>query len=308
MITLVNPYIFSQAVASFTDITVAWSLNKIFTWDNAVLRIRRSSDNALAYVFFDGATANDTITTSSYISTSSDTTPSTTTLGTWVGANDAFVHTWYGMTYDNVINTNRKPTQATNTSQPKFMTAGSIITENGKPSIYFDGGDFLRQNATNIISELAPNANPFTIFTISSNDTAASYAAVFCNHYGSNFAIKMANDTRTTGGIYRGILVQTASGTYTADLASGQGVNQRMLTMTCDGAPRNFSGYYNGTFQNSSTYSGAYGNDDIIIGAQGSAGSKITGDVQEILIFPSEFSASRLNTMHTNRNAYYSIY
>ena len=273
----------SPAVFDWSDVTVLWSLRKAFSWSNAVLKVRRSSDNATAYVFIDGAVAYGEITLNSYISTSSDTTPSTTTLGTWAGSDDVFVETWYGMTYNDIIDTNKKPTQATTTAQPKFMTAGVINTENSKPTIDFDGGDYLRQNGTNILSEVAPNASAFSMFSVSRNDTASNFAAVFCTHWGSGNRQVIANDTRTTGGLYRAYFAITGSGNYFADLDASHASDQRLVSMTMgDSMSKSFTSYYNGITGGNDTYAGAWGNDDIIIGAQHFGGSKAnwkyTGD------------------------------
>ena len=56
------------------------------------------------------------------------------TLGTWIGANDGFVSTWY----DQSGNGNNA-TQTTVGSQPKIITLGNLNLINGKPSMYFDG-------------------------------------------------------------------------------------------------------------------------------------------------------------------------
>ena len=106
-------------------------------WTNAVVKIRRTSDNQTAFLFIDGSSIDDTISLSSLISTSSNTTPSATTLSTWVGSSNAFIEEWLGITPNNTIDNNKTAIQTTTTSQPQLISSGVIITKNGKPSIDF---------------------------------------------------------------------------------------------------------------------------------------------------------------------------
>ena len=97
------------------------------TYSGSAVRVRRASDNAEQDIAF----ANNEL--------------DTATLETFASGTDAFVTTWY----DQSGNGN-DATQATASAQPKIVSSGSTILENGKPTISFDGlSDYL--NMTNYI-------------------------------------------------------------------------------------------------------------------------------------------------------------
>jgi uncharacterized UPF0146 family protein len=66
---ILNSYRFAVATPAtiYAGATAIYSLRKFFGWDKAVLQIRRSNDNALAYVFIDGASSQDEISLNSYV-------------------------------------------------------------------------------------------------------------------------------------------------------------------------------------------------------------------------------------------------
>ncbi|MPV86985.1 hypothetical protein [Ostreibacterium oceani] len=101
------------------------------------LRLRRSSDNALADVAFDDE--QGLVTANSEVTLVSD--GSTTTLSGFAGASNLFVRTWY----DQNGNTGFNAVQAVNNRQPRlvFNSAG---TGNDKPSILFNGNSWLEIN------------------------------------------------------------------------------------------------------------------------------------------------------------------
>lgn len=101
----------------FPNAAAAYSLRNLKATyvGDPVVRVRRSVDNAEAE--FTATEVSDG------------------TLATWVGAdNDGFVTTWY----DQSGNAN-DATQAAASSQPKIVSAGVLVTENGKAAIDFDG-------------------------------------------------------------------------------------------------------------------------------------------------------------------------
>jgi len=106
-----------------TGATSAYSVcRKLRTaYSGSALRVRRSSDNAEQDIGF----VDNILDTSSLL--------------TFVGANDGFVTT----IYDQQASNNR--TQGTAAFQPKIVTSGSLETLNGKPCIKFDGlNDFMQ--------------------------------------------------------------------------------------------------------------------------------------------------------------------
>lgn len=104
-----------------------FSLRKINpNYNGPCLRLRRSSDNVEFDVGFDGGDLIDFTDIYNNINYQ----------------DDAFVVTWYDQSenkYD--------VTRTTLNSQPRFVYQGNIDTQNGLPSIYFNGGSqYLRRN------------------------------------------------------------------------------------------------------------------------------------------------------------------
>lgn len=104
-------------VASFRALSVARKLNSSYAGN--CIKVRRSSDNTTQNIGFDGNGDMDVA-----------------ALLTFCGSGDGFLDTLY----DQSSNT-RDMTQTTATLQPKIVTAGVVITRNGRPAAVFDGTD-----------------------------------------------------------------------------------------------------------------------------------------------------------------------
>ena len=120
----------SPAVAllldTYSGATMAISTRKLRTaYTGSAIRVRRSSDNAEQDIGFIGQDLDSA------------------SLLSFVGGNDGFVTIWYDQSTSGI-----NPIQATTTKQPKIVSSGTLITENGKPAVQFDGvDDFLKTTA-----------------------------------------------------------------------------------------------------------------------------------------------------------------
>lgn len=141
----IHRYINNQ-VWPFDVVTVrpsfGYSLRKLTTsYTGFSVRVRRNNDNAEANIAFDsiGIVSNNSIATIVAIGSSSFTIGQTMTLSAFKGTNQFFVRTWYnqGNPIFDAIQT------ANNANQPELVM-NSAGTGNTKPSILFDGTDFLR--------------------------------------------------------------------------------------------------------------------------------------------------------------------
>ena len=93
--------------------------------DTYTVRVRRSSDNAVRS-FTHTEVGNGT-------------------LVTWVGAgNDGFVEAWYNQGSES------DAVQTTAANQPKIVDAGSLVVENGKAALEFDGVDDFMETANGV--------------------------------------------------------------------------------------------------------------------------------------------------------------
>jgi hypothetical protein len=96
-----------------------WSINRVVNplWTGALIQVRRSSDNALQNIFPDQ---------SGNLNLSQ--------LTTFIGADSAFVRTVYDQSQQG-----RHLIQTTLAKQPRLINAGVLETQNGKPTLFFDG-------------------------------------------------------------------------------------------------------------------------------------------------------------------------
>jgi hypothetical protein len=153
----------------YSDAAAAYSLRKLRTiYAGSAIRVRRSSDNAESDIGFNSGGGLNT-----------------TALTTFVGAGSGFVTTWYDQSGNG-----RHVTQATATSQPRIVNAGTVDTQNGKPAMVFDGSDDILQDSTN---------NPFT-FTGPISFVHASYKnSTTYKHYETLFSAGTTGDTTNNG-------------------------------------------------------------------------------------------------------------
>ena len=101
------------------------------------ITVRRASDNATQDIGFDGQDLD------------------IAALESFCTGTDGFVSVWYDQSSNGA-----NATQTTASSQPKIVSAGSVILENGKPTIIADGVDDYLQSG--IISF----TNPVTMFMV----------------------------------------------------------------------------------------------------------------------------------------------
>jgi hypothetical protein len=104
---------------NYPNASIAFSLRKLTdNFTGSAIRVRRASDNTEQNIGF----INNVLDTSSLTSFCSGT--------------NGFVTTWYDQSGNG-----RNATQTTAANQPQIVSSGSIITENSKPSLKFDGSN-----------------------------------------------------------------------------------------------------------------------------------------------------------------------
>ena len=202
----------------------------------------------------------------------------------------AYATTWYDQS-----GSGNNATQATAAAQPLLILAGVTNTENGKAALSFDGVDDVFVVGSDISSGLSAHS----LFA-TSNLTYDTSAYFVRKVVGTNpqAIINGMNRLYNDGSSWRG-----AGG----ELGLG---SQNLGTWLLPGSSNN-SGYSNGV----EVESGVAGNQialdgsDAAIGIGGTAagGSNITGNVQELVVYPSDQSANRTG-IETNINDHYGIY
>lgn len=213
------------------------------------------------------------------------------TLEAFVGAgNNGFVTTWYDQSGNG-----KNAFQATAISQPAIVTSGTLITENGKPAILFDGiNDSLETSG--YIVELSKNN--VTVFGV--GKFAGPYDLVeadVIDPYSSNFIF---SGPASSSGVILWV--------NTTTLGVRDQLAQSLMGFIYDGV--NFQTYKNGAL------SGAAGpaTVNLEVGNKAVFGSRVdqTRDfsnsaLQEIIIYHSDKSDNR-TAIESDINAYYGIY
>ena len=102
---------------TYSGAAAAYSLRQLSSsYSGNAVKVRRSSDNTETDIGFVGGELD------------------TASLSSFAGAGDAFVVSWF----DQSSNSN-DATQTTTANQPKIVSSGAVIMENGKPAIEGDG-------------------------------------------------------------------------------------------------------------------------------------------------------------------------
>ncbi len=128
-----------------TSSAVAYSLRRLScAYAGFAIQVRRSSDNATSNIGFTALGDLDTI-----------------ALKTFVGANSGFVSIWYDQSGNN-----RNLSQSVSTNQPQIILTGTILRQNGRPTIKFNvGGNFSSLVFSGTVTTLS---NPFSAILVGS--------------------------------------------------------------------------------------------------------------------------------------------
>lgn len=211
-----------------------------------------------------------------------------------IGSN-GLVQTWY----DQSANANHA-VQNTDSAQPKIVDAGTLVTDNGNPSIVFDGvDDFLKSTLPGI-----PEGTDHTVSAVTNHK-----GAIGCYfETGKLYNGRYFNADNT--GYYSALSI---NGTYNyisslnANFTTNQQVN--VISVATNNAT-NYDVYLNNTSETGTrTSSVPSGTDETYIGQGNRPGSEKwwTGDIQEI-VFWSVNQTNSVDNIEQNTNTYYSIY
>jgi PKD repeat protein len=280
----------------FPTAAAAYSLRKLraaYTGD--CIRVRRSSDNAEQNIGF----ASDVLDTAALLS--------------FVGAGDGFVTTWYDQS-----GSGRDATQSTGANQPQIVSSGSVILDNGKPTLKFDGSnDILRINYFDYygggISKL------FTSTVAKRNLSTLSTRIIFChnNEGGSPADRSFASGFTQSSGRFAGHFSTNNAGNSINNFQIWDDLTQFNLTTIFDtnnATPANrVIVYANNVSTYNATTDAQQGNLSVAtnipltIGGTNGNIALWQGDIQEVIFYNSDQSSNRTG-IQTNTNLFYSIY
>lgn len=251
---------------AFPGAAAAYSLRKLRTaYTGSAIRVRRASDNTEQDIGF----VNDVLDTS--------------TLTTFCSGTNGFVTTCYDQSGNG-----RNATQSTAANQPQVVSSGSVILENNKPCLRFDGtNDYLFSNFGSTI--IQPNSNfivttmPTTFFGFIYDSSPSNRQALLRDGNNSRLDFFCGIDLITSNLIdLNQYLIET--------LASG--ISSKVY------ANSNIIGNGN---PGSNSISNLY------IGSGNFIGNYSNMDFQELIFYPSDQSSNRTG-INTNINDFYSIY
>ena len=164
--------------ASNADSSGAYSLNKTkSTYAGNCIEVRRSSDNTTTNIGF----VNNVIDTASLV--------------TFAGTGDAFIRTWYDQSGNS-----RNYTQTTPGNQPKIVSAGTVITQNSKPAISFDGiDDFLSVSNAVVQNSSFTSIAIFNPVVITTNGSRINNDAVWSDGIHTTLGLTTTNVIQLDG-------------------------------------------------------------------------------------------------------------
>jgi len=258
----------------YTGSAAAYSLRSLSEYTTNVVKVRRSGDDAEL-----DFTANEV---------------SNSTLEAWVvaggGTEDGFVTTWY----DQSGNGNNA-TQTTAASQPKIVSSGTLVTENGKATVDFDGTDdylsisnqiALADDSVILVVTKYDSGPAAGVLTVQENVSATFgmqlwiYTSKHVAYYGRTAAYAQIDSTLTTNQVVFVLSKSGSTGYLMQDNLSEQSI-------AYSSPDTSLKSYYIGTIT-SSQY-------------------RYNGNIQEIIIYDGNQFQNR-SLIKSNINDYYNIY
>ena len=263
----------SYLLDTYGSAVVGYSLRKIeSTYSGNIIRVRRSSDNFEQDVGLSGDLLD------------------TTSLLSFIGANDGYVVSWY----DQSGNT-RTVTQGTGSNQPKIVSSGSLVVgSNGLPAIQTDGTDFFSGSGwTN------PGVSN-SIFCVWKANNGGAFQTLFGSNSSDGFSQFFASRSTNSLRYFEG------SGDFSA---TALGTNDFLLSICQDATPTALIQENNSTIYNSSTGISANASDGLRLFRRISPTAPMASGVQmqEFVQFNSDLT-SQIADVNTDINTYYSIY
>lgn len=267
---------------TYSGATAAYSLRKLNTaYIGYAIRVRRSSDNTSLDIGFD---ANGNL--------------DTTTMLSFVGANNGFVSIWYDQS-----GSNNNQTSSTLIKQPKIIDNGSLITKNSKPALYF--------SSSIMQSNRIFSSSDFSIFSTISGNPGQSNAVFLAQHAGTaDVGRTVFLSPSDAASPYDKLKIFFNNGNSYNIFGNNVALNNtlKLAHSTSNGAGLVTTLYINGnqdaqlTGQSWTPY-----NTNFTIGDLGSSTSPFTGYSNEIICYTTNQLTNRTG-IESNINTYYSIY
>jgi hypothetical protein len=260
----------SGLLDTYSGAAAAYSLRRLsISYTGSAIEVRRASDNSTQYIGFSGEDLD------------------VAALESFCSGTNGFVTTWYDQSGNG-----RNATQTTAANQPQIVSSGSVITENGKPALDFDGSNsWMNASSVNISA-------PTTYFTVTKRDVTSGgkrnlFDGIISRQENciSSFALPL----------------RYTIGNGTTNLFGSitpPSTNQELQVSTFDGSSSGL--YVNGFSEISGTITSSSVT-NLGIGRDTDASDLLDGKYQELILYPSNQSLNR-SGIQDNINDFYSIY
>ena len=260
----------------YPNSAAAYSLRKLRNaYTGSAIEVRRSSDNTEQDIGF----VDNELDTSSLLS--------------FVGAGNGFVTTWYDQSGEG-----NDAAQGSASKQPKIVSSGSVITENGKPSVEFNGTTDYIQNQLSV----GPTVTSFAVSKI-------------VDEFDYNFIYDSFGGTGNPYQIGRVRLGLWNDKKYFAD--NGDPFETKATTASNGLQNLFFAKHTNSdvsisvnqdTLQTVESTNFSQNSEHWNIGARNDGAEHfLEGTIQELILYPSDQSSDR-SGIETNINNHYTIY
>ena len=270
---------FTGLLDTYSGAAVAYSAARRLssTYTGALIRVRRSSDNTEQDIGYDSNNVLDE-----------------SALTTFVGANNGFVTKWYDQS-GNAKNLEN----STALNQPKIVNSGTVLKDNSKPALSFNGTSQYLAVTDNTILHASSLTSCFYTAQILSGNTNPPLASKSYSADGGYFFGQLGADDKLQLYIDQGTnIVGTA-----AILNS-----QKLFTNFNQTGTNNIKYYINGSLDATSTKSSLSGTNTTYF-ALGfdPLGVYLKGNFQEAIIYSTD-KTSNQSGIESNINTFYSIY
>jgi len=247
---------------TYSGAAAAYSLRKLSSsYSGSAIRVRRSSDNTEQDIGFNVFGELDTV-----------------SLLAFAGAGDAFVKTWYCQSGNS-----NDATQTTTANQPKIVSSGAVIVENGKPVINYNNP------TTNVLNLGSALSSVQSVFQVLSSTRTVVYAPILgdsiAKDYHPGVSYQILRSDQSASFVLNGdnrINGQTVDFT---SLAGRKPTSQSLLTLIHTSASGNVS---------------SLSNDRNI------SGRNWDGNLQEVILYETDQSSNRTN-IESNIATFYDI-
>lgn len=296
---IINPY---SVAASFTGILDtysgaegAYSVRRLNgQYNGKCLKVRRSNDNTESDIGFDSL---------GYIDESA--------LTTFVGANSAYVTTWYDQSGNG-----RDATQSTSDYQPRIVNSGTVDKINNKVAVRFDYTDD-GLNANAIATPFSGTDVPFSQFSVYSPHT--DVGSDFQNYGLAGMSTSSYNPffvplQRFSNNKMRSVLVDN-SGSFKGPAGTAVISNNTQYVSSSISSGTAVSIFHNGNSADVNAGDLNVGQTTLTTAAIGMVSGgpdgvrflNTGGHIQEVIIYASDKSSDRTG-IRDNINTYFSVY